>query len=283
MELSLGVAALVLFSAALHAGWNTMVKRSGDSLFTTAVIMGTGSAVCALLLPWVEPPDPASWPYLAVSVLLHNLYFALLLQAYRFGDLSQAYPIARGTSPLIVATGSVFLLGESLGPLQVGGVLLVAGGIASLAGLGRPRATVDGRAVPYALACGVSIGAFSLVDALGVRASQRPLSFAVWLTAYEALPLVLFAVWLRRHTLAESLGSSGWSAPVGGLLAAGAYAIALWAYAHAPAASVAALRETSVVMAALIGALRLGEPFGHRRVLAAAVVVAGVAVLNLAG
>lgn len=283
MELSLGVATVVLFSAALHAGWNTLVKRSGDSLVTTAVIMGTGSAVCALLLPWVEPPARASWPYIAVSVLLHNVYFALLLRAYRFGDLSQAYPIARGTSPLIVAAGSAVLLGESLAALQVGGVLLVAGGIASLASFGRAWATVDGRAVPWALACGVSIGAFSLVDALGVRASQRPLSFAVWLTAYEALPLLVFAAWRRRHALAESIAASGWSAPVGGLLAASAYAIALWAYAHAPAAPVAALRETSVVMAALMGALRLGEPFGLRRVLAAAVVVLGVAVLNLAG
>lgn len=282
MELTIGVAALVLLAAALHATWNTVIKVSGDSLVTTAVIMATGSALCTLALPWVPPPSEASWPYLIASIAIHNVYFVLLLQAYRFADLSQAYPIARGSSPAIVALLSGVVVGESLDWGQLGGAALVAVGIGSLAGVGSDRRHVDPRGVFYALACGVSIGAFALVDAVGVRTSDEVLSFILWLTALECIPLVAFTFLRRRGRILESVRQSGVRAPIGGVLAASAYAMVLWAYANGPVAPVAALRETSVVMAALIGALRLGEPFGLRRVLAAVVVVVGVGLLNRA-
>lgn len=177
MELTIGVAALVLLAAGLHATWNSFIKVSGDSLITTTVIMTTGSGLCALALPWIPPPARESWPYLAASIAIHNVYFLLLLRAYRFADFSQAYPIARGTSPLIVALLSGAIVGESLSWGQLGGAGLVALGIGSLAGVGIDRSQVDPRGVGYALACGLSIGAFALVDAVGVRKSEEVFSF----------------------------------------------------------------------------------------------------------
>lgn len=284
MELTIGVIALVLLAAALHATWNTLIKVSGDSLVTTAVIMATGSGLAALVLPWLPLPTSESQPFLLASVAIHNVYFALLLSAYRYADLSQAYPIARGASPMIVGLFSGVLIGEPLSWVQLGGAGLVALGIASLAGVGGDRSQVDPRGVLYALACGLSIGAFALVDAMGIRRSgDAVLSFIVWLTALECIPLVLFTLASRRGRLLRGVREAGWKAPIGGVLAAGAYSMVLWAYANGPVAPVAALRETSVVMAALIGALRLGEPFGLRRVLAAVVVVLGVGLLNRAG
>jgi len=284
MGLSIEVAALVLLAAALHATWNTFIKVSGDSLVTSAVIMTTGSFLCALSLPWVVPPAPESWPFMAASVAIHNAYFVLLLIAYRFGDLSQVYPIARGTSPMIVALFSGLVIGEELGWVQLAGAVLVAAGIGSLAGVGGGgRRPVDRRGVFYALACGLTIGVFSLVDAVGVRRSGAVASFIVWLTALEAIPIAVFTLVRRRSRLVQSARVAGPRAVLGGVLAASAYATILWAYAHGPVAPVAALRETSVVMAALIGSLRLGEPLGRRRVAAAVVVVAGVALLNRAG
>lgn len=278
--MGLDVAALVLVAAALHATWNTFIKVSGDSLVTSAVIMATGSSLCALALPWVPPPAPESWPFLLASVAIHNVYFGLLVLAYRFGDLSQVYPIARGTSPAIVAVFSGVVIGETLAWVQLAGALLVALGIGSLAGVGSDRRHVDERGVLYAFLCGLSIGAFALVDAVGVRKSGGVFSFILWLTALECLPIVAFTLVRRWGRVRAAIAESGPRAAFGGVLAASAYATILWAYDNAPVAPVAALRETSVVMAALIGALRLGEPFGIRRVIAAVVVVCGVALLN---
>lgn len=280
MGLSIEVAVLVLLAAALHATWNTFVKVSGDTLVTSAVIMTTGSLSCAMALPFVPLPSAEMWPFLAASVAIHNVYLVLLVLAYRFGDLSQVYPIARGSSPLVVASFSGLVLGEELGPVQFAGAGLVAVGIASLA-FGGAR-DVDRRGVPYALACGISIGTFVLVDAVGLRRSGAVLSFILWLTALEFVPIALVTIARRRGRLVARIREAGLRAPIGGVLAAGAYAIILWAYAQGSVAPVAALRETSVVMAALIGSLRLGEPFGARRVAAAVVVVVGVALLNQA-
>ncbi len=282
MGLTIEVAALVLVAAALHATWNTFVKVSGDSLVTSAIILATGSFLCALALPWVSLPGRESWPYIAASVVIHNAYFLLLLLSYRFGDLSQVYPIARGTSPLIVAAFSGVVVGEALGWIQLSGALLVGVGIASLAG-GGAQPHVDRRGVFYALACGLSIGTFALVDALGIRKSgEAVFPFILWLTTLECIPLICFALVRRRGRIVQSVAACGPRAVLGGILATLAYSAVLWAYANGPVAPVAALRETSVIMAALIGALRLGEPFGLRRIVAAIVVVVGVALLNTA-
>jgi drug/metabolite transporter (DMT)-like permease len=282
MELPVHVFALVLFAALLHATWNVLVKVGGDRLLVTTTIIGTGSAACALLLPFVPVPAPESWPYVVASVVVHNVYFFFLLRSYALGDLSQVYPIARGTSPLVVALLAVPLAGEALSAAGFLGVLLVTLGIASLAS-GR-RAVGDARAVAYALVTGLLIATFTLVDGIGIRRAGEALSFIVWMQALEIVPLGLFVVLRRRGRIAPFLAEQGLGGVAGGvaggLMAATAYALVLWAYSRGALAPVAALRETSVVMAAVIGAVALGEPFGRRRVLASVLVVAGVALLN---
>jgi drug/metabolite transporter (DMT)-like permease len=277
------VAALVLLAAVLHASWNVLVKMGGDRLLVQTIVIGTGSLLCALALPWAGLPAPASWPFVIASVLVHNLYFFFLLRSYAHGDLSQVYPIARGTSPLVVALLAVPFAGERLSPTDLLGVCLVTLGIASLSA-GR-RATGDRRAVAYALMTGLLIAAFTLVDGIGVRRAGGPLSFILWMQALEILPLALFVLLRRRDRIRPFLATNGarrvLGGVLGGIMAASAYGIVLWAYSRASLAPVSALRETSVVMAAAFGALRLGEPFGARRVAAAAVVVLGVALLNL--
>jgi drug/metabolite transporter (DMT)-like permease len=276
------VALLVLLAAVLHASWNVLVKIGGDRLLVQTIVIGTGSLACALALPWVALPPLAAWPFVVASVVIHNVYFFFLLRAYAHGDLSQVYPIARGTSPLVVALAAIPLAGERLAGSELAGVALVTLGLASLAG-GR-RADGDHRALGYALATGLLIAAFTLVDGLGVRRAPDPLSFILWMQAGEIVPLGLF-VWLRRRERAAVFftahGVGGIvSGVVGGLMAVSAYGIVLWAYSRATLAPVAALRETSVVMAAGFGTISLGEPFGMRRVLASVVVVIGVALLN---
>ena len=282
MALPPEVALLVLLAAVLHASWNVLVKTGGDRLLVQTTVIATGSLACALALPFVPLPPLAAWPFVLASVAIHNVYFFFLLRSYAHGDLSQVYPIARGTSPLVVALGAIPLAGEHLAAGDLAGVLLVTLGLASLAG-GR-RAGDDPRAIRYALGTGLLIAAFTLVDGIGVRQTESPLSFILWMQAGEIVPLGAFVLLRRRDRLAPFVaasGARGVAAGVGGgLMAVAAYGIVLWAYSRAALAPVAALRETSVVMAAAFGALSLGEPFGLRRVIASAVVVAGVALLN---
>jgi drug/metabolite transporter (DMT)-like permease len=283
MELPVGVALLVLLAAVLHASWNVLVKIGGDRLLVQTTIIGTSSVACALLLPLVGLPQPASWPFIAASVIVHNLYFFFLLRSYAHGDLSQVYPIARGTSPLVVALLAGPLAGERLLASDFAGVMLVTAGIASLAS-GR-TAVGDARAVSYALVTGLLIAAFTLIDGIGIRRSGGALSFILWMQALEIVPLGAFVLLFRRDRVAPFLATNGargvLGGMLGGLMAATAYALVLWAYSRAALAPVSALRETSVVMAALFGAVSLGEPFGTRRVIASVVVVIGVALLNL--
>lgn len=275
------VLALVLVAAVLHAVWNALIKADDDPWLTTLVVFVSGSLVCVLALPFVEMPARESWPWLAGGVLLHNGYVTFLVLAYRIGDLSHVYPLARGFAPLLVALLSARVVGESLAPAQVAGTGLVCAGIASLA-LDRSVLRPEGRrAAVFALATGVWIAGYTLVDGTGVRLAGSALSYLVWLQALEAAPFAVVSALLRRRDLGAFLRRRGPRAALGGVLATAAYSLVLWAYSLGAIAPIAALRETSTIFAALLGALVLGEPFGRRRVLAAALVAAGAVVLNL--
>jgi drug/metabolite transporter (DMT)-like permease len=276
------VLVLVLVSAVLHAAWNALIKASDDGWLTTAVVFASGSLVCLFLLPAVEVPDRESWPYLVVGALLHNVYVTFLVLSYRFGDLSHVYPIARGTSPLLVALLSERVIGETIAPSELLGTTLISVGLLSLA-FDRSVSTPRGRrAVLFAVLTGVWITGYTMVDAMGVRraGAPGPIAYLVWLQALEAFPFVTVTVAMRRRDLPAFLHRSGARAAIGGLLATLGYSLVLWAYSVAPIAPIAALRETSTILAAGIGTLVLGEPFGRRRLLAAGLVVAGVLALN---
>ena len=281
MPLSFEIVALVLFSALLHASWNALLKGAADRTTQSAVLYGAMALVAAVGLTQVAPPALASWPFLALSIVLHNLYFLTLLLAYRDGDLSQVYPIARGSAPILVAVLSTSVAGEGLGTGQWLAVALISGGVLSLA-LDRRLLSRRGIGpVSYALMTAVLIGLYTFIDALGLRSADSVFGYIFWLLALSGGGFLILVAWMRRLRPREiAIGTWGRGVCAGGL-ATLSYGAFLWALSLGAMAPVAALREISVVFAAAIGALFLGEPFGRRRIAAAGAVAAGVVALNL--
>ncbi|MDP6067015.1 MAG: DMT family transporter [Alphaproteobacteria bacterium] len=274
------VLALVLLAAALHATWNSLVKTGSDQLLTAA-LMGAGSALCGLvLLPFASLPPAGAWFFIVLSVALHTGYFTTLVLSYKYGDLSHVYPLARGAAPLWVAGFSYLFAGESLSALGLAAVSLISLAIFSLA---RGGGGHDRRAVGYALATGFFIGSYTIADGLGARAAAEPLDYIVWLFLLNGLPLIALALWRRQGGLAPALGRTWKPGLAAGVLAFTAYGLVIWAMSMTPMTYVSTLRETSVVIAALIGTRLLGEPFGPGRLAAAAAVAAGVVLLQVSG
>ncbi len=273
---------LVLLAALLHASWNAMVKAGGDKLVVQALVIFSHAPFVALLIPFVPLPTPTAWLCIAASTFVHSLYYWALVSAYKVGDLSQVYPIARGSAPLLVALGGFLLVGESLSPLELGGLALLSAGLISLAWRKGDPLAGDKKPVTLALCVGLTIGAYSLIDGLGARSAETALSYIVWLFALEHFPLTLVALHRRGWSLVPF--RRYWKRGLaGGFISAAAYGIVIWAMSVAPMAQVVALRETSVVIAAAIGMLFLGEGFGPRRIAAACVVAAGAVLLRVGG
>jgi drug/metabolite transporter (DMT)-like permease len=270
----------VLGAALAHAIWNAMIKSSRDVLLDMTLVAFFASAVVAPFLPFVDAPAAAAWPYIAASTVLHIGYFFAVAGAYRAGDLSHGYPIMRGVAPLIVSVCALAWLGEAPTATVWAGVLLICGGVLSL-GLAGFRWQQSRVSLGWALFNACIIAMYTLVDAAGVRASGDPLAYVVWRGALNAWPFVLLVVWLKRETLFPYARRFWWRGLVGGTLSAGAYGVVLWAMTRAPVAAVAALRETSVIFAALIGAWLLKEGHIARRIAGAATVAAGVIALKI--
>ena len=281
MKLDITVAGLVLMSALMHAVWNAIVKSDKDRLATFGLVMITGTVMCILATPLVELPPPAIWGYLAVSVVVHNFYYFFLLRAYAHGDLSHVYPIARGLGPLLVAILSGTLIGEHLSFVEASGVALVSLGILSLAfAKGWPRGG-EWRPVFYAVCTGITIASYTLLDGLGARASPSALSYIVWLNILEGPWVFAIAVWQRGSMMFNIFRGTAWRGIGGGIVATIGYGIGIWALSVGAMAHVAALRETSSLFGALIGAIVLHEAFGARRILAASLIVAGLLMMHL--
>jgi drug/metabolite transporter (DMT)-like permease len=279
--LTFGITLAVLGAGFLHAGWNALLKSApgGDPLQDTAAV-AAGSAVCGLaVIPLVALPDPAAWKFAAASALVHFAYYVTLAQAYRTGDLSFAYPLMRGTAPLLVTLLGIVFLRERPSPQIAIGVVLICLGIVSVAFARRGRH--GAAAIGWALANAAIIAAYTLIDGAGARASGNALAYVAWLSFLEGL---LFVGWIvaRRGRPAVAYLGRGWRRGLAaGAASMAAYGIVLWAMTRAPVAAVAALRETSVLFAALIGALWLGEGFGLRRLAGATGIVLGIAALKL--
>ncbi len=275
--LTAGVAFAVLGAALLHAAWNALIKSGREPLLDTALIALGGTLVALPLLPLVRPPDPAAWPYLAASVAVHLAYYTALAGAYKAGDLSHGYPILRGTAPLLVAAASVFWFHEALSPAAWAGVLLICGGVLSLgmAGGGASRGVTG-----WALLNALVIALYTLADGTGVRLAGGAGGYVVWLFLFQGLPFGLAVLAMRRG---EFLGHAArhWPRGLAGAVLSGlSYGIALWAMTRAPVSVVAALRETSVIFASLIGAWFLGEGHLKARVAGAVIVFAGLVALR---
>ncbi|HSQ00768.1 MAG TPA: DMT family transporter [Candidatus Dormibacteraeota bacterium] len=279
MEPSLILA--VLLSALLHALWNSFVKVGQDRLVSVAVICATGGALSAPVALLMPLPGATAFGLALLSVSTHLAYYFCLVNAYRFGDLSRVYPLARGLAPPLVAIGAALVAGERLNAREMIGVALVSLGIASL--VVGARGDSERRGLWFASATGATIGIYTIIDGLGGRAVPRALSYIAWLNMLEGVVLLGAARARRGPAVWPALRAVLPRGVVAGVMATVGYGIVIYAMSRGAMAHVSALRETSVVIAALIGTVVLGEPGAISRVAAAAVVATGVIVLTSHG
>jgi drug/metabolite transporter (DMT)-like permease len=275
-----GVLSLVLLGALLHASWNLLVKSGRDTRSATAGVYISAGLLAALALPFLPAPQPASWPYIAASTAIEVIYGVLLAAAYRVGDLGHAYPLMRGSAPLLVAIGSGALIGEQLSRGVWIGVALVSGGILSMFFDARLRGQ-SAAATRLALLNGFMIAAYTTIDGLGVRVSGNPVAFSLWLFLLVALPWLIWAAARSRAPRWEKLRRQLPSAVLGGACSLASYTLALWAMTRAPVAAVAAVRETSILFGTALGVLILHERITRARVLAVVAIAVGVWAIHL--
>ncbi len=272
----------VLAAAAMHAGWNAVLKVRLEPFVAMTLITASAGVVAIPLLVVTGWPKAEAWPWLIGSIVLHLAYYIALTEAYRRADMSQVYPIARGGAPLLTASASLFLVQEPIS-LQAGlGIALLASGVALMSLRGaRKHEPLDRAAVGFALATAVIICGYTLVDGLGARVAGDPHAYSAALFVIDGVPIVLLALWrLGLSGLKPMLRFAG-PGLAGGAMSLGSYWIAIWAMTVAPIALVAALRETSVLFAAAIAVVILKEPFGPIRATAAALMVSGIILIRL--
>lgn len=270
--MSIDIILMVLLAAALHAGWNALLRGGSDRFWSMAIMCGATLIVCTGLAFVLPVPARASWECAILSAILHLGYNLFLVRTYRSGDLGQTYPIARGTSPVLVAIGAAVFAGELPDAVSMVGVVLVSGGIVSLAFQGR-RIGLD--TLPYALGTGCFIGAYSVTDGIGARLSGTPAGYTIWMSLIgSVLTLTVYLATRGPRRLIRGRRET-WTAAAGGVTSLAAYGIVIFAMSWGPMGPVSALRETSVVFAALIGRFFLGERLTTYRILACSIVAIG--------
>jgi drug/metabolite transporter (DMT)-like permease len=271
------VVSLVLCAAILHASWNAVLRGRDDKLWSVTVMSFAATVVAIPVVALLPLPAGASWPYLALSVVLQVVYSWFLVIAYKFADLGQVYPMVRGSVPLLVTLGAAVFAGERLSATALSGIVLVSLGIMSLA-FGKGRA--HPKAVAAALANSIVIATYTVTDGIGARLSGNSFSYVSWIFVLYgiAMPIAFMATRGRLEVR--------WSAPetrtavLAGLVQLVTYGTVIWALTMAPIGAVSALRETSIVFAALIGRMFLHEPLTARRLGACVVIAAGAGCLG---
>ncbi|NEW76465.1 DMT family transporter [Streptomyces rhizosphaericus] len=288
------VAAAVLIAAVTHASWNAIAHGIRDQLLAFTLV-GGGGALCGLaLLPFTPLPAADAWPYLLASAAIHVVYQLLLMRSFHLGDFGQMYPIARGTAPLVVTVAAAVFVGERPDRWQAAGIAVASAGLVGVAlwGVrgarhaereGNGGGTPQWLALTAAIATGLSIAAYTVVDGLGVRASGSPPAYIAWLMILEGFAIPVCALAIRRGALLRQLRPVAARGLLGGLLSVAAYGLVLWAQTRAELAPIAALRESSIIVGAAIGALFFKERFGGPRIAAAGLMVAGIGLMLHAG
>jgi drug/metabolite transporter (DMT)-like permease len=271
----------VLGAAVMHAGWNAIVKVGLDR-FSSILLLSMVQGVMALvLLPFFAVPLAAAWPWVAASALLHIGYKLFLIRAYQHGDLSQVYPLARGTAPLIVALVGAIWLGETMTAGKTAAVAAIALGVIVMSRSGGSLDRLPRKALLYALGTACFTAAYTLVDGVGARIAETASGYVLWMFAGDALGMAGFALATRGRGVFRRLLPAWRGGLAAGGLSLGSYWIAIWAFTLAPLALVAALRETSVLFAMLIGVFLLGERANPWRWVSAGLILGGVALMRL--
>jgi drug/metabolite transporter (DMT)-like permease len=251
-----------------------------DRLGGFALLGLSSGAVAVVTIAITGLPPSEAWPYIIASVLLHLLYYGGLVASYNLGQFSQVYPLARGTSPWVVAVVATVLLHQHLVPLELAGVLLISAGLIALVFIGGRPTRAQSPALLAAFGTGLLIAAYTVVDGVAVR--KVPLaSYMGWTFTLQNAILVAFVFWRRGTAFLRVEKRHLYAGLAGGLVSLTAYGLVLWAQTRGALAAIAALRETSIIFGALIGALFFGERFGPKRAIAAAVVVTGIVLITL--
>nr|WP_203605701.1 DMT family transporter [Streptomyces sp. SID8014] len=270
-----------MLAAFTHAAWNALAHAIKDQLTAFTLIGGGAAVIGGVIACFTALPAAGAWPYLLVSAALHVGYQLLLMRSFSLGDFGQMYPIARGTAPLVVTVLAAVLLGERLDRWQGAGVVLASAGLLGLAlwGVRGSGRRPDWPALSAAVATGLAIAAYTVVDGAGVRAAGTPVGYLAWLMILEGLAVPAYALARRGRALLPSLRPHAARGLLGAALSMAAYGLVLWAQTRAPLAPVAALRESSIIVGALIGAFFFKERFGAPRLVAAAVMAMGIGLM----
>ncbi|MFJ3586350.1 EamA family transporter [Streptomyces sp. NPDC090127] len=275
------VVAAVLLAAVTHAAWNAMAHTIRDQLLSFTLISGGGALLGGVLAVFVPLPAAGAWPYLVASAALHVAYMVLLMRSFTLGDFGQMYPIARGTAPLAVTLLAALFVDEIPSGRQLLGVAVACAGLTGLAlwGIRGSGRRPNWAALLAAGATGLAIAGYTVVDGVGVRASGTPLGYIAWLMVLEGLALPAYALWARRGALLAQLRPHAVRGLCGAALSVAAYGLVLWAQTKAPLAPIAALRESSIIVGAAIGAVFFKERFGAPRLAAAGLMVVGIGLM----
>ncbi|MFE1856192.1 EamA family transporter [Streptomyces sp. NPDC059489] len=273
----------VLLAAVTHASWNAIAHRITDKLVGFTLIAGGGMLIGLAMAVFASFPAPAAWPYLIASAIIHIAYYALLMRSFRLGDFGQAYPIARGTAPLVVTVLAAVFAHEVPDGWAAAGIAVSCAGLTGVALWGLRGRRPDWAAIGAALATGLTIAAYTVVDGLGVRASGSSLGYIAWLMAIQSVVIPLYAAYRWRGQLLPTLRPFAMLGLLGSALSVAAYALVLWAQTKAELAPIAALRESSIIVGAAIGAVFFKERFGAPRIAAAGLLVVGIGLMLHAG
>lgn len=278
--LPLDVILLVLFGALLHATWNAIVKAGSDKSLDAALISAGGAVSALPFLAFLPLPQSAAWPFIGASAILQFAYFQLVAAAYRAGDIGLVYPLMRGCAPLLVAATSGIVLREHLSGAALAGIMTISAGVLTLA-LETRRSS--GHAVAFSIANAFVIASYTFVDGIGARLSSNAVSYTLWMSL---LPPILLFAWAASQrgslTVLHHVRRNWWRGLIGGAGSIASYGLALWAMTKAPVATVAALRETSILFALVLSVAVFKEKAGIWRYVAGVVIAVGVLVLKLA-
>jgi drug/metabolite transporter (DMT)-like permease len=276
------VFAAVLAAAAMHAGWNAVVKTGLDRFLSVTLIAAAAGAISLVCLPFTVLPRGPVWYWILASSVLHTGYKIFLAQAYKSGDLGQVYPLARGTAPLIVAIVSLLALTEGLDTGSLTGIFVLVAGVwlMSLRG-GHEVRHLNRTGVLYAVGTSCFIASYTLVDGLGARQAVTASSYALTLFVVDGILIALVCAGVRGLAGFRKMATVWKSGLAGGAMSLGAYWISIWAMTQAPIATIAALRETSVLFALAIATVVLKEKLTPWRLVAGLIITSGTVLLRL--
>jgi drug/metabolite transporter (DMT)-like permease len=279
--MSLTVMFVVLFAALLHASWNFLVKQNSDKHISMSAVVLGHAPFAFLALFFVPLPNMESLYYIIFGALLHTGYQLFLLNSYRIGDLSQVYPLARGISPLIVATVSVLFLGNHLSQTEITAIIVICTGIMSLVLVRKSDGLRNYRAAILAVVTGIFIASYSLVDGLGARISDSAIGFYACLSILNAIIFAVVVSFKQPRTVKIVVTKNYKLALAGGLASFTAYALVIWSFTMAPIPVVTALRETSIIFALLLGVFVLKERLDLMKLFASVTTLLGAGLLRI--